>query len=210
MTKALADLITDLQEDVPAVDGVPTDAQYERAIKDAVSEFSRRCGVIKNGEIAVVSGTAAYALPADFMELIEIDDPYEPQHNVIVTQTGIIPFSELAPFEEDITVRNNTLTIYPTPAYSMTRYIEYKAAWVLDESNEYPLTDDEARIVMIKAKAIAFEKLANAAASSGFKYTVGNMSVDKSGVGDGYSKRLFSLHGEFVTACDRYNGAVLR
>jgi len=210
MTKALADLITDLQEDVPAVDGVPTDAQYERAIKDAVSEFSRRCGVIKNGEIAVVSGTASYALPSDFMDLIEIDDPYEPQHNVIVTQTGIIPFSELAPFEEDITVRNNTLTIYPTPAYSMTRYIEYKAAWVLDESDEYPLTDDEARIVLLKAKAIAFEKVANATASSGFRYTVGNMTVDKSGMGDGYSKRMYELHGEFVSACDRYNGAVLR
>jgi hypothetical protein len=206
----LSVLIADLQEDVPQVDNIPSEAQYERAIKDAVNEFSRRCGLIKNATITVISGTAAYALPADFMELIEIDDPYDPGHLVMITSTGIIPFSELAPMEEEITIRNGTLTIFPTPGYTMTRYFEYKAAWVLDANEAYPLTEDEARIVMIKAKGICFEKLANVSASTGFKYTVGNMSVDKSGVGEGYTKRLYELHGEFVQACDKYNGAVMR
>jgi len=210
MTKLLTTMIAELQEDIPAVDGVPTEPQYERAIKDAVSEFSRRCGLVKNATISVVSGTADYALPSDFMELIEIDNPYDPEHKVMITSTGIIPFSELAPMEEEVTVRNETLTIYPTPGYTMTRYYEYKAGWVLDVDGAYPLTEDEVRIVMIKAKGICFDKLANAGISTGFKYTVGNMTVDKSGVSDGYTKRLYELHGEFVQACEKYNGVVMR
>jgi len=207
MTKALADMVTDLQEDVPAVDGVPSDAQYERAIKDAVAEFSRLCGREKNTLISIVSGTASYALPADFLKKIEFDDPFDPDHNVMITSTGIIPFGN-TPFSEEITIRNLTMTIYPTPAYTMDRFLSYKAAWVLDDSDEYDLTEDEVEIVMLKAKSIAFEKVDNATASGGFKYTVGNMSVDKSGMGDGYSKRIGDLEDKFERACKRYNGTV--
>ena len=209
MTITLADLILQLQEDVPAVDGVPSDAQYERVIKEAISEFSRRCGVVKNGTLAVVAGTAAYALPADFISIVEIDSPYEVENDVIITPTGIIPFSALSPFEEYYTIRNGTITFFSTPTYSMTRYYEYKAAWVL-ETDSYALTDDEVRIIMLKAKQLCFDKLANSSAGAGFKYTVGNMSVDKSSVGEGYSKRLYELQGEFIQACDDYNGAVIR
>ncbi len=209
MTKALIDMISELQEDVPAVDGIPTDAQYERAIRDAVSEFSRRCGVKKNTTISVVSGTADYALPDDFMSLVEIDNPFDPEHKVVITATGIISFNGINPFEEEITIHNNTLSIYPTPSYSMVRYLEYKAAWILDEDGNYPLTEDEVRIVMLKAKAICFEKLSNAGSSAGFKYSVGNFSVDKSSLSDGYSKRTSNLEAEFVKACDRYNGTVV-
>src|SRR5690349_20346010 len=165
MTKALADMITDLQEDVPAVDGVPSDAQYERAIKDAVAEFSRQCGLVRNTFLSIVSVTATYALPDDFLKKIEIDSPFDPEHNVMITSTGIIPFGAAGEFEEELTFRNKTLTIYPTPQYTMSRYLEYKAAWVLDESDEYPLTDDEVEIVMLKARAIAFEKINNSSAS---------------------------------------------
>jgi len=209
MTATLADMISQLQEDVPAVSGVPSDAQYERAIKDAVREFSRRCGVCKNGTLDVISGTAAYALPADFLELIEIDNPYEPENQVMITTTGIIPFSSLNPFEEDYTIQNGSITFFPVPTYTMTRYIEYKSAWTLVDGS-YLLTEDEAQIVMMKAKQLCFDKLANASIGQGFSYTVGNMSVNKSGVADGYSKRLYELQGEFLQACERYNGAVIR
>lgn len=208
MTKTLADLISELQEDVPAVDGIPSDAQYERAVKEAVDEFSRRCGLEKNTELSIVSGTATYALPDDFLALIEIEDPFDHENNIIMTATGIIPFSELAPFEEEITIRDGQLTIYPTPSYTMTRFLEYKAAWALDDGS-YPLTEAEARIVLLKAQSIALEKQANANAAAGFKYSVGNMSVDKSGVTDGYAKRAETLEKRFDQACEKYNGAVV-
>ena len=209
MTKALADMITDLQEDVPAVDGTPSDTQYERAIKDAVAEFSRLCGLVKNTTINIVSGTATYNLPTDFLKKIQLDNVLEPEHNVVITATGIIPFGPTNQFEEEITIRNGVMTIYPAPQYTMARYLEYKAAWVLDESDNYPLTEDEVEIVMLKAKAIVFEKVDNASASSGIKYTIGNMSVDKSGLGDGYSKRVGEFEDKFERACTKYNGTVM-
>lgn len=203
MTKALADMVTDLQEDVPAVDGVPTDAQYERAIKDAVAEFSRLCGLKKTTTLSIVSGTAVYSLATDFLKMITID--------ALVGIEGVIVSSKLIPvskdFEEEYTIVNKTITFYPTPAYTMTRYYSYKAAWVLDESDEYPLTDDEVEIVMLKAKAIAFEKINNASASAGFKYSIGNMSVDKSGVSEGYGNRVKNFEERFEKACRDYNGA---
>ena len=210
MTKALADLITELQEDVPAVSGVPSDGQYERAIKDAVREFSRRCGLKKISTLAIVSGTADYSLPADFLDLIQIDDPFDPEHGVIISEGGIIPISQFSRFEEEHTIRNETITFVPTPGYSMTRYFEYKAAWVLEEDDTYPLTEDEARIVMIKARSIAFEKISNADAGGDFKYSVGNMSVDMGGISQGYSKRMDQLNDQFLKECEKYNGAVLR
>ena len=47
----------------------------------------------------------------------------------------------------------------------LTRYQAFMQALEKDES--YPLTEDEAAIVVLKAKQIAFEKLANASAASG-------------------------------------------
>ena len=209
MTKTLAELVTELQEDVPAVDGIPSDGQYERAIKEAVADFSRQCGLEKNSTLAIVAGTASYALPDDFLKMIEFENPYDHEHEVIITSTGIIPISGMTPFEEEVTIKDKMLTIFPTPGYSMTRYLEYKSAWILAEDESYPLTEDEAAIVMLKAKQIAFEKLSNASAASGFKYTVGNMSIDKSGVSDGYSKRMNDFESQYEAACKRYNGAAV-
>ena len=36
MSKSLSDLVADLQEDVPARDGVPTEEAYERMVREAV------------------------------------------------------------------------------------------------------------------------------------------------------------------------------
>lgn len=210
----LAVLVAELQSEVPAVNTVPTTTQYTQAIKDAVLEFSRQCGLMKNTTIAVVSGTASYPMPDDFLKLIEIDNPYSNEHHVIVTATGIIPFSELSPFEEEITVVNKTLTIFPTPGYSMTRYIEYKAGWVLSGtsgSETYAdMGEDEAQIVMLKAKSLAKEKLSNALASGGgMKYSFGAVSVDKGSGTDVLNTDMYKLHDQFIKACERYNGTVL-
>ena len=211
MTITLAALVATLQEDVPAVSGVPSEAQYERAIKDAVIEFSRRCGLKKTATIHVIAGTADYALPDDFLTMIEMESPYDPERQTIVTPTGIIPFGSVAtPFEEELTIRNKMLTIIPTPSYTMDRFMEYKAGWAL-AADSYDLTDDEAQIVMLKAKALAFDKLSNANVGvGGFQYSVGNMSVNKSASGGAtFTKRMYELHGDFVKACDIYNGSIL-
>lgn len=207
----LAALIADLQSEVPAVNSVPTTAQYTQAIKDAVAEFSRRCGLEKFAELSIISGTAAYTLPADFLKLIMLESP-SGADGVIISNGGIIPIS--ADWEETYQIVNKVITFSPTPAYSMTREYRYKAAWVLtgaSGSETYAdMGEDEAQIVLIKAKGLAIEKISNATASTGgMKYSLGAVSVDKGSGAESLTTMMYALHGQFSTACDQYNGAVL-
>ncbi len=211
MGTTLAALIAELQSEVPAVNSVPTVAQYTQAIKDAVAEFSRRCGLMKIAELSIISGTAAYNLPADFLKLIMLESP-SGADGVIISNTGIIPLS--AEWEETHQIINKIITFFPTPGYSMTREYRYKSAWALTGSSGSEtyadMGDDEAQIVMIKAKGFAKEKLANALASGGgMKYSLGAVSVDKGSGAETLTSDMYALHGQFVDACERYNGAVL-
>src|SRR3990172_56574 len=178
MSIALSDLIEQLQEDVPAVDSVPSDAQYDRAVKDAVRDFSRRAGQEKLAEIEVVSGSATYDLPADFLSVIAWQG-WSPD-NIFNTPQGLIPVP--AGWRERINIRNGQLTIIPTPTYSMTRELRYKAGWALTEDDYGDLYEDmgeeEAAIVLLKARALAQTKKDNAASTGGYKYQVGSVSVD--------------------------------
>jgi hypothetical protein len=207
----LAVLIAELQSEVPAVNSVPTVTQYTQAIKDAVAAFSRRCGLVKFAELNIVSGTASYNLPADFLKLIMLES-VAGADGVIISDSGIIPIS--ADWEETYQIVNKAITFSPTPAYSMTREYRYKMAWVLTGSSGSEtyadMGEDEAQIVMIKAKGLANEKIMNAIGSGGnMKYSFGAVSVDKSSGVDEISKTIFKLHGEFTTACDVYNGAAI-
>jgi len=207
----LAVLVAELQSEVPAVNSVPTTTQYAQSVKDAVMEFSRRCGRGKWAQLPIVNGTATYNLPADFLSMIALAS-LTGVDGVLISSTGIIPMA--ADFSEDYSIINKQITFTPTPTYSMTRDYKYKAGWVLtgaEGSETYAaMGDEEKQIVMIKAKQLALEKLSNSLASSGgMKYSFGAVSVDKGTGVDEIGKRLTSLHGDFVSACDRYNGAVL-
>jgi len=204
----LANLISELQSEVPAVNSVPTTTQYTQAIKDAVADFSRRCGLAKVGSLAIVAGTAGYDLPDDFMKLISMD-ALVGEGNVIIAPAGIIPVP--LDWEETWTISNKVITFYPTPTYALTRYFKYKSAWVLDESNDYTeLGDNEKDIVMLKAKGIAKDKISNSiASSSGMKYSLGAVSVDNTGSVDTLRKEAYALHGEYSQACEDYNGAAM-
>lgn len=207
----LAALLTQLQSEIPAVNSVPTTAQYTQAIKDAVAEFSRRCGLEKIAELSIVSGTASYNLPDDFLKLIMLES-VSGADGVIISNTGIIPIS--ADWEETYQIVNKVITFFPTPGYSMTREYRYKMAWVLTGSSPSEtyanMGDDEAQVVMIKAKGLAIEKISNAQAAGGnMRYSFGAVSVDKGAGSENLTSKVFAAHGDFVQACERYNGAVM-
>ncbi len=211
MAKTLAALVAILQSEVPAANSTPTTAQYQQAIKDAASEFSRRCGQGKWAELNIVSGTATYSLPADFLSLISLEMMVGID-GVMISNTGLIPVS--ADWEEEYTIRNKQITFTPTPNYTLTRDYKYKAGWIMTgaEGSETfaDMGDDEAQIVLIKAKGLAIEKKANAMASgSGLKYSLGAVSVDKGGGVESMNTQVYKQHGLFVEACDRYNGAFM-
>lgn len=205
----LAALVNQLMIDVPAVNDVPSSAQYEQAVINAVQDFSRRCGRIKYGELNIVSGTATYDLAADFQDLISLES-LAGADGVIISDNGIIPIS--ADWEERYSIVNGEITFVPTPTYTLTRDYAYKTRWILTgvgDSREYAdLGDAEAQIILIRARQLALERITSAQTISGTqRYSLGAVSVDKSTGVDGMVKQMYALHAEFVDACERYNGA---
>jgi len=200
----LAALKTILQSEVPAVGSVPTSAQYEQAIKDAVMEFSRRCGLVKLADLSIVANTAPYSLPDDFQKLIWLE-ALTGVDGVIISDAGLIPLG--AEFNEEYSIINRQITFKPVPGYTMTREYKYKAGWVLTGGTDYTtLGDAEQNVVMIKAKQLTKEKIKNSMAGGDMKYSFGAVSVDKTGGLEDLTREIFALHGEFVQACDSYNG----
>lgn len=210
---ALSDLVTQLQGLVPAVGGTPSSTQYQDAIKSAVRAFSDRAGMKRLHQLPVVNGTDTYALPTDFIKLIKLENPYESavKHgNVAITGQGIVPLSEGSLCEE-VLINGHVLTLVPAPTYTTTRYLWYKAGHVLDEDNEYPyLTDHTADIIMVKAQGNAWRVVADRVIKQGWKYTFGDVTVDKSSVGKQQGEWVGKFDSEFDKRVTDYVGTVLR
>jgi peptidoglycan hydrolase-like protein with peptidoglycan-binding domain len=212
MSILLSTLVTRLIEDVPDVDGVPSTTQYENAVKDAVRDFSEKCGLEQIGTLNIVSGTAVYALAADFVKLISLDSMWSAE-GVLIAPQGIIPVG--VGWEERTTIRNGQITFYPTPAYTLARPYRYKAAWVgtlltdsgYGEDYEYEtMGENEARIVLLKAQSIALVKQGNAQDGSAIKYSFGAVSEDLSGASVSSLKNAVTVEDEYLAACNEYNG----
>ena len=127
MSVTLADLVSRLQAGVPARNGVPSSEQYEQAVEDAVEDYGTRRPMQKTTDVAVVSGTASYGLPADFVKLIKFESVLATE-GVLNTADGLIPVSST--FKERVMVQGSSLVISPTPTYSATRRLWYAAKHV--------------------------------------------------------------------------------
>jgi hypothetical protein len=179
---ALTDLVTRLQADVPARDGAPSTTQYENAVKDAVRDYSRRRPMTRVTTISIVSGTATYALPDDFLFEIKLD-VFEGHEGILHTSNGIVPLS--SDWNERHTVNGRTITVTPTPNYTIDRSYRYAAGHVLDASDSYPyLTEADVAILILKAQALALRTQALSLITSGSgeitEYQVGDERVKKS------------------------------
>ncbi len=202
----LSGLKARLQANVPADNSVPSSAQYEQAIKDAVADFSRRTGRIKIGTLSIVANTATYNLPADFQKMINLLTTTIA--GTLVTSQGLIPLNPEMMAEQYV-VSNRQITLYPTPAYTMDRDFRYKAGWVLSGDTFLEMGDVEEDIVLLKAEALALEKQANVPSSGINKYSFGAVSVDKSGESDEKRSNSERRTKEYEIACDSYNGRAM-
>lgn len=202
MSIALAVLASRLETAVPAVGGVPTEAQYEQAVQDAVEDFGTRRPMQATYDVAVVSGTAAYTLPDDFVKLIKFESVLSSlTDGVLNTSDGLIPVS--ATFKERTMVQGGSLVISPTPTYSATRRLWYGAKHVLDGSEVYTtLTETEARIVLLKAQALALGWQANNQAGSGWRYKIGDEEVDKSKLSASSRDQQKAKEAEYLAALE--------
>jgi len=206
MSIMLADLISDLQADVPAVDSVPSSDQYTRAIKEAVKDFSRRCGTEKVDTLSIVSGTATYDLADDFLKMIMLES-FATADGVLISNEGIIPLSTT--WDERHYIRNRQITFDPTPTYTMSRDYRYKAAWALnDDGDEYEdMGDEEAEIVLLKASAICLTKQANTMSPDAFDYQQGDVKVNTGTQTLAMRAQVDSVEKQYDEACEKYNGA---
>jgi len=213
MSKLLSALVAQLEVDVPAEDSIPTETQYENAVIDAVRDFSEQCGVEQIGTLNIVSGTATYNLPADFLRLIKLFT-LGGEGVLFSSNSQIIPLS--GNWTERHTIRNGQITFYPIPGYSFARDFSYKAAWIGTDIEaegseaadvEYEMMGErEARIVLMKAKSLALTKKVNAQESAGMKYSFGAVSEDLSGGSESSRKDSKTFEDDYEAACKDYNG----
>ena len=215
MSILLSDLVERLAVDVPAEDSVPSNTQYEKAVQDAIRDFSEQCGLVQISTLNIVPGTATYDLPADFLKMIALES-FASADGVLISAQGLIPIS--ANWEEQHTIRNGQITFYPTPTFTMARELRYKAAWIgtdieADDSvaadTDYEtMSEREARIVLLKAQANALEKQSNALSGQTLKYSLGAVSVDKGSTIEEKRRKADSFNDEYLAACEKYNGQV--
>ena len=204
----LTSLKSQLQGDVPASNGVPSTEQYEQAAKDAVADLSRKVPLHRLTTLSIVSGTASYALPADFYKLIRLQALGVPAGSGIYnTPQGLVPFGP--DFQERVMLAGRTLTLSPTPGYTTTREMEYAALHVLDDDGAYPdLTDDVAAVAMLKARSLALRHKASVAANAGFRYQIGDEMVDKSGLAGTLLADVQAAEAEYQAAIASLQGTV--
>lgn len=207
MSVSLATLVARLTALVPASNSIPSSAQYQQCVEDAVADFSLRKPNRKVATISVVSGTATYALPSDFVREIDFELLIAMADNLLITATGLIPLD--ADFDEYYTYAGGNLTIYPTPTYTADRDLHYASGHVLNNSNAYPdISAMDATIVMLYAQALALGIQANVAAQSGWKYQIGDEMVDKSGLGSKLREQASHLQKQYEDAIAKAAGSV--
>lgn len=202
MSVSLATLVSRLTTAVPARSSVPSASQYQQCVEDAVADLSARCPNEKITTISVVSGTATYTLPSDFLYDVLLESMIS-ETGVVISSTGILPVD--ADWDEEITYAGQTLTITPTPTYTASRYLWYAAGHVLDASDNYAdMTTQQAAAALLLAQALALGMQANASAGSeGWKYQIGDEMVDKTGIGKGLQSRADALLAQYERAVAR-------
>jgi len=202
MSVYLSDLIDDLKAAVAPLNDVPSDKQYSNAVRDAVNQFARRAPNRKMTTVNVVSGTAQYALPADFLGVIK----YAPlgQGSVLLTDTGIVPLA--SGFTENWMIVGTTLTIDPTPTYTLARKLLYKAGFVLTADEYTDMTEEIAGIVLLRAQVLALEAKGNSVAESSWSYSIGDESFKKENVAAAVQKQTGDLQQQYEEALRSYIG----
>jgi hypothetical protein len=203
MSIPLSTLVDRLRVDVPPRDGVPSDDQYERFVKEAAADFGQKAGRSKISSVSVVTGTAAYDLPADFVRIIQMDN-LSSDGRVINRGGGLIPYSGI--YNESWEIINGQIIFYPTPVYTMLRYFEYQARWALDVNDDYTdMSEIEAGALMHLATALALMAQANIAAREAWNYQMGEARVSKDRLAAELREQAKQARVDYETALVSYN-----
>lgn len=195
-----------LMELIAARSGTPSFRQYTLAIMDAVADYSDRRALEKTAELSIVSGTASYDLPADFLRLISLETATATD-GTLVSDAGLIPVSDT--FREQYVIAGDQITFIPTPQYTTTKRLWYGAAYVLNNDEIYAdLGREGERLVMLKAQAIALQIQANKAAQEAWQYAIGDERVNKEKLAEALAKRAKEMSDEYEAVIEKQAGQV--
>jgi hypothetical protein len=191
MSVLLSDLTSRLQRAAPARDGVPDADGYEQHVLDAVAQLSMDAPMRRMGSVALVSEQATYALPDDFLFLIDVQ-PVVATGDVLLTSSGIVPLGANG-YTDRWEVEGDQLRVTPTPRLAMERSFRYAARHVLEETAFPLLNENAARVALLYAQYLVLMQQAGAVAGDGWKYSIGDESVDKSQQGNGLRAQAQAL-----------------
>lgn len=202
MSMLLALMAVQLEQAVPARDGVPSN--YIELVQSAIWQLSADVPMVRQATINVVAGTATYTLPDDFLNVIVLTVPTS-ESGVIVGDGKLV--AAPAGWDEQYYIAGNEITFDPTPTYTMARTLRYAAAHVLDANGMYPrLNANGARIALLYAQYLALQEQAAAVAGDGWSYKIGDEAVDKRGQGAGIQTQVAALLASYQNAVKGLKG----
>jgi len=213
MSIAFSTLTTRLSTNVPADSGVPSTAQYEQAVRDAVSDFNADVTRVKSILLSIRSGVATYSLPADFVKLVALKHPpishSQSGQVIVITESGLVPM--VGPLRETITIEGDSLRISPAPTYSATRELRYGAGHIETGTPAAyaEMSDREARIVMMLAQSYAYGYQAAVKVGSVTEYTVGDVRAKLGNAAVDLQGSASALLTEYKDAVKKYIGTLV-
>lgn len=176
MAISLLALVERLERSAAQRDGIP--AEYSQLVKDAVLQLGLDVPIVTSTTINIVAGTAAYTLPADFVQLIELV-PLPAIGGTAVTSGGLVPLG-VGGWQELFYIEGDTIRFDPVPGYTAARTLRYMGGYILSNGSFQRLTENGARIALMYGQYLALSEQASAVAGDGFKFSIGDESYDKS------------------------------
>jgi hypothetical protein len=193
---ALSLLAARLQAAVPQKYSQPAD--YNQLVKDALAQLSQDVPILTSVDLAIVSGTASYTLPVDFLFVVSLASLTAPGEGVIVG-SHLVPVPQA--FSERYYIEGDQIRFSPTPTYSVARTLRYAACHVLNSSHAYPrLTENGARIALLYGQHLALSAQAAAGGAVAWKYSIGDETVDKSRAGTALLEQAAGLLQQYQQA----------
>ena len=195
-----AALIAQLQSEIPTLGDIPSAAQAGQAIDDAVRDLGVALPQTIVTTLTIEAGIGSYALPADFVRLIDLRSPATAGGDMLITDDGIIPLSSR--ISEQVTTARGQLTISPTPAYRAERALWYAASDPLDGDGDTFSTLDASRaqIALHRARAIVLGWQAARAAQDAWLSELGPEKVDKTKQAEALQKAAAAAATQFAHA----------
>lgn len=185
MATLLSTMQTRLTALVQAYDGVPTTAQYQQAVEDAIDDLSNRRPLVGTTTLNLVDDTADYDLPSDFLRVIRVRAPESADY-----------------YDEEWEVRGLTITFYPTPSTDHDYTLRYCARYAASGSptTYEDIGDTEARVLLFEAKSLCLQMIADQVARDAWQYTEGEQQVNKMKQAEAFRKMADVAHADYLKA----------